>query len=53
MASVGRERLMKEDFKVLIVGGGIAGMSLAIRLGEMGISTDLIDKEATIQVFKP
>lgn len=36
---------MKEDFKVLIVGGGIAGMSLAIRLGEMGISTDLIDKD--------
>ena len=31
--------------KVLIVGGGIAGMSLAIRLGRSGITTDLIDRD--------
>lgn len=32
--------------KVLIVGGGIAGMSLAIELGRVGIETDLIDSDA-------
>ncbi|HCU91015.1 MAG TPA: hypothetical protein DGR97_13780 [Gammaproteobacteria bacterium] len=31
--------------KVLIIGGGIAGMSLAIRLGQSGIKTDLIDRD--------
>ena len=32
--------------KVLIVGGGIAGMSLAIRLGQSGIDIDLIERDA-------
>ncbi|MCH2409525.1 FAD-dependent monooxygenase [Myxococcota bacterium] len=36
---------MEKEFRVLIVGGGIAGMSLAICLGEMGVSTELIDKD--------
>ena len=31
--------------KVLIIGGGIAGMSLAIRLGQSAIKTDLIDRD--------
>ena len=32
--------------KVLIVGGGIAGMSLAIRLGQSGIDTELIERDS-------
>lgn len=36
---------MTDPRKVLIIGGGIAGMSLAIRLGEIGVETELIDKD--------
>jgi 2-polyprenyl-6-methoxyphenol hydroxylase-like FAD-dependent oxidoreductase len=36
---------MDTALRVLIVGGGIAGMSLAIRLGEGGLKADLIDAD--------
>lgn len=37
---------MRSGKRVLIVGGGIAGMSLGIRLGEAGQATTLIDSDA-------
>jgi 2-polyprenyl-6-methoxyphenol hydroxylase-like FAD-dependent oxidoreductase len=37
--------------KVLIVGGGIAGMSAAIRLREEGIEVDLLDKDPNWSVY--
>ena len=37
--------------RVLIVGGGIAGMSCAIRLREIGVDTDLIDLDPLWRVY--
>ena len=37
--------------KVLVVGGGIAGMSAAIRLREEGVKVDLLDKDPNWSVY--
>jgi 2-polyprenyl-6-methoxyphenol hydroxylase-like FAD-dependent oxidoreductase len=45
------ERAMAQIEKVLIVGGGIAGMSAAIMLRRAGIKTDLIDIDPHWRVY--
>jgi 2-polyprenyl-6-methoxyphenol hydroxylase-like FAD-dependent oxidoreductase len=42
---------MAEIQKVLIVGGGIAGMASAIRFGEAGVAVDLIDVDPEWRVY--
>jgi 2-polyprenyl-6-methoxyphenol hydroxylase-like FAD-dependent oxidoreductase len=42
---------MAEMKKVLIVGGGIAGMASAIRFAEAGVSVDLIDLDPEWRVY--
>jgi 2-polyprenyl-6-methoxyphenol hydroxylase-like FAD-dependent oxidoreductase len=42
---------MAEIQKVLIVGGGIAGMASAIRFGEAGVAVDLIDIDPEWRVY--
>jgi 2-polyprenyl-6-methoxyphenol hydroxylase-like FAD-dependent oxidoreductase len=42
---------MADVQKVLIVGGGIAGMASAIRLGEAGVAVDLIDIDSEWRVY--
>jgi 2-polyprenyl-6-methoxyphenol hydroxylase-like FAD-dependent oxidoreductase len=42
---------MAEMNKVLIVGGGIAGMASAIRFAEAGVSVDLIDLDPEWRVY--
>jgi len=37
--------------RVLVVGGGIAGMSLAIRLGELGWKVDLVEADPQWRVY--
>jgi 2-polyprenyl-6-methoxyphenol hydroxylase-like FAD-dependent oxidoreductase len=37
--------------KILIVGGGIAGMAAAIRFGEQGVAVDLIDVDPEWRVY--
>ncbi|MGB9846500.1 MAG: FAD-dependent oxidoreductase, partial [Desulfotomaculales bacterium] len=36
------------DFDVLVVGGGIAGMESALKLGDMGYRVLLVEKEPSI-----
>jgi 2-polyprenyl-6-methoxyphenol hydroxylase-like FAD-dependent oxidoreductase len=43
--------LMADVKKVLIVGGGIAGMASAIRFGEAGVAVDLIDIDPEWRVY--
>jgi 2-polyprenyl-6-methoxyphenol hydroxylase-like FAD-dependent oxidoreductase len=42
---------MADVHKVLIVGGGIAGMASAIRFGEAGVAVDLIDVDPEWRVY--
>jgi 2-polyprenyl-6-methoxyphenol hydroxylase-like FAD-dependent oxidoreductase len=42
---------MAEIQKILIVGGGIAGMASAIRFGEAGVAVDLIDIDPEWRVY--
>jgi 2-polyprenyl-6-methoxyphenol hydroxylase-like FAD-dependent oxidoreductase len=42
---------MAEIQKVLIVGGGIAGMASAIRFGEAGVAVDLVDIDPEWRVY--
>jgi 2-polyprenyl-6-methoxyphenol hydroxylase-like FAD-dependent oxidoreductase len=42
---------MADAEKILIVGGGIAGMASAIRFGEAGIAVDLIDIDPQWRVY--
>jgi 2-polyprenyl-6-methoxyphenol hydroxylase-like FAD-dependent oxidoreductase len=45
------ETHMADVQKVLIVGGGIAGMAAAIRFGEAGVAVDLIDIDPEWRVY--
>jgi 2-polyprenyl-6-methoxyphenol hydroxylase-like FAD-dependent oxidoreductase len=45
------ETHMADVQKVLIVGGGIAGMASAIRFGEAGVAVDLIDIDPEWRVY--
>jgi len=39
---------MKKDAKIAIVGGGIAGASAALYLGQLGVNVTLFEKEASL-----
>ena len=40
--------MLKEDVKIAIVGGGVAGATTAIRLGQLGMSVTLFEKESSL-----
>ena len=40
--------MLKKDFDVLVVGGGIAGLQTALDLGDQGFKVAIVEKDATI-----
>ena len=42
------KEIEKEDVEVLIIGGGPAGLSVAIELGSMGVSTLIVDDKSKL-----
>ena len=48
MAQVQLQKPEEEQYDVLVIGGGIAGMEAAVDLGDMGYRVLLVDKEPSI-----
>ena len=42
------EELAEEEYDIMVIGGGIAGMQASLDLGDMGFKVLLVDKEPTI-----
>ena len=45
--------MVKKEAKIAIVGGGVAGASMALYLGQLGLNVTLFEKEASLVIGPP